>query len=83
MEIRSLSINYNSHPTTKPALFPKFGAIFDQSSSPALEVDGIKSVPSVCLCQCVYNDLLVTALTTEPFGIRTQNLVGGIDLDKV
>ena len=37
---------------------------------PVSAVEGIKSVPSVCVCVC----LLVSALPAEPFNMRTQNL---------
>ena len=38
------------------------------------KIEGIKLVPSVCLSVCVS----VSALTAEPFDIRTQNSVEGI-----
>ena len=38
-------------------------------------VEGIKSVPSVCVCVCPSVCLSVSALLAEPFDIRTLNWV--------
>ena len=43
---------------------------------PASSVEGIKSVPSVCLPVCVY----LCTLLAEPFEIRAQNVVDGLTL---
>ncbi len=45
---------------------------------PASAVEGIKSVPSVCVCVSVC--LSVSALTAEPFDIQTRNLVEALTL---
>ena len=46
------------------------------SFPPASAVEGIKSVPSVCVCVCVS----VSALMAEPFDIQNQNLVEALTL---
>ncbi len=43
---------------------------------PASAVEGIKSVRSVCLCVCP----LFSAITGEPFNVRTWNSAGGMTL---
>ncbi len=50
------------------------------SFPPASAVEGIKSVLSVCVCVRASVCSSVSALTDEPFDIRTQNLVERLTL---